>query len=350
MSAYKSIKKLSLTMLVACLSLPLPSLAMTITLAHEEPANPETSAAHLSAMVFKDVIETQSNGKMTVDIHAASSMGNQRDRMELTQAGVIDVNVASIGGLSQFYPAMDAIDLPFAFPDTIVAERVFDGEFGDHLSAQLQQTIGLHILAVTAGDFYVFTNSKRPVKSPDDMKGLRVRTMQVPSHITMMDALGASATPVPWDELYGAMETGVVDAQHNPTPIMAIGNLQEVQDYATLTNHLYGADWWVASDSFMSKLDGEQRRIFRQAVESAKVAGRGAKLNLRATKFGTKFLQDAGLEVYSPSPDELAEFRERSVPAVMKSLKAEFGDEAVALAEALLDAVNAAESDVYGSE
>ncbi|MGM0784967.1 MAG: DctP family TRAP transporter solute-binding subunit [Pseudomonadota bacterium] len=350
MNAYKSIKTLSLTALGACLAFPLSSLAMTITLAHEEPANVETSAAHLSAMVFKDVIETQSNGEMTVDIQAASAMGNQRDRMELTQAGVIDVNVAAIGGLSQFYPAMNAIDLPFAFPDTVVAERVFDGEFGERLSAQLQEATGLHLLAVTAGDFYVFTNSERPVKSPEDMEGLRVRTMQVPSHITMMDALGASATPVPWDELYGAMETGVVDAQHNPIPIMAIGNLQEVQDYATLTNHLYGADWWVASDDFMSGLDDEQRRIFRHAVESAKVAGRGAKLGLRATQFGTEFLQEAGLEVYSPSPAELAEFRERSVPAVMQSLESEFGDDAVALAEALLDAVEAAESAVYGAE
>lgn len=350
MNTYKPIKTLSLTALAACLAFPMSALAMTITLAHEEPADAETSAAHLSAMVFKDVIETQSNGEMTVDIQAASAMGGQRERLELTQSGVIDVNVAAIGGLSQFYPAMNAIDLPFAFPDTVVAERVFDGEFGERLSAQLREATGLHLLAVTAGDFYVFTNSKRPVKSPADTGGLRVRTMEVESHIAMMDALGASATPVPWDELYGAMETGVVDAQHNPIPIMAIGNLQEVQDYATLTNHLYGADWWVASDEFLDGLDDEQRRIFRHAVESAKVAGRGAKMGLRATEFGTEFLQDAGLEVYSPSSEELAAFREESVPAVMQSLETEFGEDAVALAEAMLDAVEDAESAVYDIE
>jgi len=352
MNAYKLIKMLSLTAtaLGACLAFPLSSLAMTITLAHEEPANAETSAAHLSAMVFKNVIETQSNGEMTVDIQASSAMGNQRERMELTQAGIIDVNVASIGGLSQFYPAINAIELPFVFPDTVVAARVFDGEFGEHLSAQLQEATGLHLLAVTAGDFYVLTNSQRPVKSPKDMESLRVRTMQVPTHIAIMEALGASATPVPWDELYGALETGVVDAQHNPIAIIATSNLQEVQDYATLTNHLYGADWWVASDDFLSGLDDEQRHIFRHAVESAKVAGRGAKLGLRATLFGTEFLQEAGLEVYSPSPEELAEFRELSVPAVMETLSTDFGEDAVALAEVLLDAVEAAKPAVYGAE
>ncbi|MBA2778427.1 DctP family TRAP transporter solute-binding subunit [Billgrantia kenyensis] len=348
MSENNGIKALSLATLGVCLAFPLTSLAMTITIAHEEPANAQTSAAHLSAMVFKDVIETQSNGEMSVDIQAASSMGNQRDRMELTQAGIIDVNVASIGGLSQFYPNMNAIDLPFAFPDTVIAERVFDGDFGERLSQQLHEATGLHLLAVTAGDFYVFTNSKQPVRSPDDMEGLRVRTMSVPSHITMMNALGAAATPVPWDELYGAMETGVVDAQHNPIPIMAIGNLQEVQDYATLTNHLYGADWWVASDDFLSGLSDDQRRIFHTAVETAKVAGRGAKLGLRATQFGTEYLQDAGLEVYSPSPEELARFRELAVPAVMSSLEEEFGQQAAELAQAMLEAVEEVEAALYG--
>ena len=350
MSANNGIKVLSLTTLGACLAFPLSSLAMTITIAHEEPANAQTSAAHLSAMVFKDVIETQSNGEMSVDIQAASAMGNQRDRMELTQAGIIDVNVAAIGGLSQFYPEMNAIDLPFAFPDTVVAERVFDGAFGERLSQQLQEATGLHLLAVTAGDFYVFTNSKQPVKTPSDMDGLRVRTMSVPSHITMMNALGAAATPVPWDELYGAMETGIVDAQHNPIPIMAIGNLQEVQEYATLTNHLYGADWWVTSDDFLNGLSDEQLRIFHTAVESAKVAGRGAKLGLRATQFGTEFLQEAGLEVYSPSPEELAQFRDLAVPAVMDSLDEEFGQQAVELSQALIEAVEEAEAAIYGAK
>ncbi|MCC5986530.1 MAG: TRAP transporter substrate-binding protein DctP [Pararhodobacter sp.] len=329
---------------------PALSQSVTITLAHEEPADAATSAAHMSAMVFKDIIETRSNGDMVVDIQAASAMGNQRERMELTQADIIQVNIAAIGGLAQFYPEINAIDLPFAFPDEIVADHVFDGPFGDMLAENIHAATDLRLLAVTAGDFYVFTNSTREVRSPADMEGLRVRTMSVPSHIAMMNALGAAATPVPWDELYSALETGVVDAQHNPIPIVAVGNLQEVQRYATVTNHLYGADWWMTSDLFLDSLTPEQTRIFTNAVEAARTAGRGAKMGLRATRFGTAFLEDAGLEVYAPTPEELAQFRDLAAPAVMDVLADEIGAGAVTLAEAMLEAVAAAEAEIYGAE
>jgi len=328
-------------------SFPAWAQSVTITLAHEEPADTSTSAAHMSATVFKSTVESLSNGDMAVDIQASSALGNQRERMELTQAGIIQVNIASVGGLAQFYPAINGLELPFVFPNEIVAERVFDGPFGETLSDKLSEATGLRLLAVTAGDFYVFTNGTRPVKSPEDMKGLKVRTMSVPSHVALMDALGAAATPVPWDELYGALETGVVDAQHNPVPIIAIGNLQEVQSYATMTNHLYGADWWVASEDFLSSLTPEQKRIFTTGVESAKVAGRGAKMALRATKFGSVFLNEAGIEVYAPTADELAAFREIAIPAVTATMETEFGEEAVALGKDLQDAVKVAEDDLY---
>ena len=335
------------TALTAAASMPGWAQSVTITLAHEEPADTATSAAHMSATVFKSTVESLSNGDMAVDIQASSALGNQRERMELTQAGIIQVNIASVGGLAQFYPAINGLELPFVFPNEIVAERVFDGPFGDALADDLSEATGLRLLAVTAGDFYVFTNGTRPVKSPEDMKGLKVRTMSVPSHVALMDALGAAATPVPWDELYGALETGVVDAQHNPVPIIAIGNLQEVQSYATMTNHLYGADWWVTSEEFIATLTSEQKRIFTTAVESAKVAGRGAKMALRATKFGTPFLNDAGIEVYAPSADELAAFRDIAIPAVTASMEAEFGAEAVTLGKDLQEAVKAAEDELY---
>lgn len=316
--------------------------AKTIKIAHEEPADADRSAAHISALVFKDVIESRSNGDMTVEIHAASDLGNQRERMELTKADIIQVNIASIGGLAGFYPTINAIDLPFALPDVTTAYEVFDGPFGDKLAADMEAETGLRLLGVNAGGFYVLTNSERPVRTPEDMKGIKFRTMSVPSHIAMMESLGAAATPVPWDELYSALQTGVVEGQHNPIPIMAIGNLQEVQKYASLTNHMFGADWWVTSAAFHDGLSDAERVIFDDAVAAAKLAGRGAKLSLQATEFGVGFLKDAGMEVYSPTEEELAQFRDRAVPAVMKTVEADLGAEGVALAEDLLAAVKAA--------
>lgn len=321
---------------------------LTIKLAHEEPGDATRSSAQASALVFKNIIETESNGEMQVKIYPASSQGNQRDRMELTKVGVIHVNIASIGGLAQFYPPINAVDLPFAFPNHAVVYKVFDGPFGDRLRKDLSDKTGLRLLTVTAGGFYVLTNNDRPIHGVKDMKGLKFRTMSVPSHIAMMESLGAAATPVPWDELYSSLQTGVVQGQHNPIPIMAIGNLQEVQKYATLTNHLYGADWWVTSNTFYDSLDEKQKKIFENAVTAAKFAGRGHKLLMDATEQGVNFLTKAGLEVYSPTQEELAEFKSTAVPAVMKTIEKDLGPEGVELANSMLKAVDEASKELYG--
>jgi len=320
---------------------------LTIKLAHEEPANAQLSSAHASAVVFKNVIETQSNGAMEVKLYPASSLGNQRDRMEMTKTGILHVNIASIGGIAPYYPPINAVDMPFAFPNHAVATEVFDGSFGEKLRKDLLAKTGIRLLMVTAGDFYVLSNNKRPVQKVADMKGLKIRTMSVPSHIAMMQSLGAAATPIPWDELYSSLQTGVVQGQHNPIPIMAIGNLQEVQKYATLTNHLYGADWWLTNEDFFKGLTPDQRRIFINATAAAKTAGQGSKLILNATGNGVDFLKDAGIEVYAPTPEEMQAFRSTSIPAVMKTIETDLGPEGVELANALLEAVKAAESKLY---
>lgn len=320
---------------------------LVIKLAHEEPGNAENSSIHAAALKFKSIIETQSNGDMKVKIYPASSMGDQRERMELTQSNVIQVNVASIGGIAQFYPPISAIDLPFAIPNHSIAYKVFDGEFGDLLRERISKKTDLRFLTTSGGSFYVLTNNVRPIKKPSDMEGIKFRTMSVSTHIAMMKSLDASATPTAWSELYTSLQTGVVQGQHNPISIMAIGGLQEVQDYATLTNHLYGADWWFTSNKFYKSLTDEQKRIFTNAYNAAAVVGRGKKLSLENNKFGTKFLEEAGVEVYSPSSQELKKFKEQVTPAVRKAIKENIGQEGVELADKLLKAVEKAEEEMY---
>lgn len=321
---------------------------LEIKLAHEEPGNVETSSSHAAAVVFKEIIESQSNNEMVVSIYPANALGRQRERLDLTQANIIQVNVASIGGLAQFYPAINAFDLPFAFPNHSVAYHVLDGEFGEILREGLLKASGLRFLTTSAGDFYVFSNNTRPIMSPADMEGIRFRTMAVPSHIAMMRSMGAAATPIDWSELYTSLQTGVVDGQHNPIPIMAIGGLQEVQKYVSLTNHLYGTDWWVTSEEFYHSLTPEQMVIFTNAYRAAAVVGRGHKLLTGSTLFGVEFLEKAGAEVYAPSIEELEDFRDIAAPAVLASLEEDLGAEGVALANSLLDAVKAAQEELYG--
>lgn len=323
------------------------ALALNIRLAHEEPGN-MSSSVHAAALVFKEIVETQSNGEMTVSIYPASSLGNQRERLDQTQVGIIQLNVASIGGLASYYPLINVVDLPFAFPNYTVFYEVMRGEFGEELAEGLLEATGFRLLSVNAAGFYVLSNSTRPITSPEDMEGIRFRTMSVPSHIAMMRSLGASPTPVPWDELYSALQMGVVNGQHNPIPIMAIGGLQEVQKYATLTNHLVGADWWVTSDGFYMSMTAEQRAIFDDALYAAQIVADGTKLLANATDQGVQFLEDAGIEVYAPTLEELAQFRDITVPAVLETIEDDLGQAGVDLANSLLEAVEKVQKEYYG--
>jgi len=335
--------------LVLAMSLTFNAFAqeVEIKLAHEEPKNVDNSSAHAAAVAFKNVIESQSNGEMEVKIYAGGSMGTQRETMNLLKSNMLQVNVASIGGLSTFYPALSAIEVPFAFPNHNIAYEVFDGKFGEFIGNKIEENVGVKFLTTSAGGFYVLTNNKRPIKKPEDMKGLKIRTMSVPTHTAMMQALGASVTQVAWSELYTSLQTGVVEGQHNPIPIMAIGGLEEVQKYATLTNHLYGADWWVANKDFYNSLTNEQKKIFDNAVKTAKTVGRGHKRLMSSTKYGVSFLEDAGIEVYSPTTNELQKFKETVVPVVKEKIENKFGQEGLNITNELLKSVEDVEKEIY---
>ncbi len=313
---------------------------LEINVSHEEPGDVETSSVHAAAVVFKDIIETQSGGDMVVNIYPAGALGGNRERMDQTLGNIIQLNIDSIGAIAPFYSLINVIDLPFAFPNQTVFHKVMEGQFGDDLKEDILDNTGIRLLDVSVSGFYVLSNNERPIKSPADMEGIRFRTMSVPSHIAMMRSLGASATPIPWDELYSALQMGVIEGQHNPIPIMAIGGLQEVQDYATLTNHLIGADWWMTSDSFYQSLNDEQKAIFNDALHAGVMVANGTRLLFNSTEMGVGFLEDAGIEIYAPTIEELASFRELAVPAVMETFEEDLGQEGVDLANYLLQEVD----------
>lgn len=338
-------KKLLIVAMVMCIALMSTTVmaqVLEIRVAHEEPGDVTASSVHAAAVVFKDIIETQSGGEMVVRIYPASSLGNNRERMDQTLGNIIQVNIDSIGAIAPFYPLINVIDLPFAFPNQSVFHKVMAGEFGTKLKQDILENTGIRLLDVSVSGFYVLSNNERPIRSPEDMRGIRFRTMSVPSHIAMMRALGASATPIPWDELYSALQMGVIEGQHNPIPIMAIGGLQEVQKYATLTNHLIGADWWMTNETFYQGLTEEQKAIFNDAVYAGVMVANGTRLLFNATEMGVGFLEDAGIEIYAPSIEELAAFRELAVPAVMETIEDDLGQDGVNLANSLLEAVDKA--------
>jgi len=260
------------------------------------------------ANAFKTHLESTSNGRIKVELYPGGVLGKERENFVNVQNNVIQATLSSVGGIAQFYKPISVVDIPFAFKNHNVAWRVYDGWFGDEIRSDILAKTGIRCLETTeTGGFFAFTNSEKPVKTPADMAGLKFRTMENPGHIKMISLLGGSAVPIAWLELYTSLQTGVIDGQMNPLPTILIAKLQEVQKYVTITNHLYGTDWFMINESFFQSLPKDLQQNVRDAAEIANVADRGAQRLLDSKAIGQ--LKEAGLEIYTPTIQERDMFK-----------------------------------------
>lgn len=274
------------------------------------------------ANAFKAHVEAASNGRIKVELYPGGVLGKERENFVNVQNNVIQATLSSVGGVAQFYKPISVVDIPFAFRNHNVAWRVYDGWFGKELREDMLEETGVRCLATTeTGGFFAFTNNVREIRTPEDMKGLKFRTMENPGHIKMISLLGASAVPIAWLELYTSLQTGVIDGQMNPLPTILIGKLEEVQKYVTLTNHLYGTDWFMVNDQWFTSLPEDLQQVVKEAAEIASVADRGAQrlLDVQAIQK----LKDAGLKIYSPTPEEREMFKEKVQDGYIEWLKKE---------------------------
>ena len=162
-----------------------------IKVAHIDPADPFQSADHAASVVFKTMVEAGTNGEIEVRIYPASQLGNAKESMAMLKKGTLQLFISSAGGLATVYPLLGVLDTPFAIPNMSVAWDVFDGPFGDELSSRSwtkQDFVFMEIL--DQGGFFHFTNNKRPITSLEDMKGIKYRTMTLPSHIAFFQFNG----------------------------------------------------------------------------------------------------------------------------------------------------------------
>lgn len=322
-----------------------------LKLSHLNAQQPFETATGAMAAVFKSMVEAGTNGSVKVDIFPAGQLGNERETMEQVKVGVVQSYIASAGGMAPFYPSYGILDIPFAIPDYAVAWKVFDGSFGDFLKEDILKVTGFKVLGFgEAGGFFQLSNSKRAIKTVDDMKGLKMRTMTLPSHQNLMKTYGAAATPIAWAEVYTSLQTGVADGQHNPIPIVLLGKLYEVQKYLSVTNHLYGTYCWIMNKDFYNGLTDEEKHVVNVASITAINAGRGLNRIIEASDKGLPTLIKEGMEVNTPTPEALEKFRELGRKSAMEFIKANYGDDGVAFAEKYLEAIDAAVSEVEANK
>lgn len=324
----------------ALVAVPVQALAAkTLKLAHLNNDDPFDNATGAMAGVFKSLVESGTNGSVEVQIFPSGQLGKDKEVLQQVKAGVVQSTIATSGGMASIYPLIGVLDIPFAFPNISSTYEVLDGPFGDKLAGDINKKTGLKVLGFgDSGGFFAFTNSKRAVKTPADMKGLKIRTMGLQTHKTLVSSIGGQPVSLPWAEVYTALQTGVADGQMNPVPIIKFAKFDEVQKYLTLSGHLFAPYPWVINQKFYNSLTKEEQEVVNYAVKSAIVAGRGISRIIEASDRGLPALAKK-MEIYSPTPAEKAMFREAAVPAVKKYVIEALGKEGEEMLKAFLDAV-----------
>ncbi|MBB4301640.1 tripartite ATP-independent transporter DctP family solute receptor [Rhodobium orientis] len=272
--------------------------------------------------VFGTILSNQTGGRYTVQVFPNGQLGDLESLLEQNIRGTIQIAAGlSTGHLAAYYPPVQVLDMPYAFPNLEIAREVLDGEFGQSLSDKIAAEAGVRVLSYMPSAFRNFSNSVRPIHSPKDMEGLKMRTQSIPVHLELVKALGASATPIAWAELYNALQTGVVDGQENAPYTMLLANLQEVQKYYTLDHHLTNIPIVTINEEFYQGLSDADKKAFDFAARQATFAMLGI-ITAKESQ-DLKVIRDAGVEIYQPTPEEFQLFVKATkapVAAVLKDI------------------------------
>jgi tripartite ATP-independent transporter DctP family solute receptor len=341
----KTLTVLGLAAAVALSTVTAPAFAAdkVMKLAHLNKNDPFDNATGAMATVFKSLVESGTNGSVKVEIFPDGQLGKDNEVIQQVKVGVVQSSISTVGGIGSVYPMIGVIDVPFAFPNIGVTYSVFDGPFGKKLGDDIEKKTGLAVLGFgDSGGFFAFSNNKRPIKAPKDLEGLKIRTMTLESHKTVVSSMGGQPVAIAWAEVYTSLQTGVADGQMNPIPIVKFAKFDEVQKYLTLTNHLFTPYVWIINKKFLDGLTPYEKQVVQAAARSAIVSGRGISRIIEASERGLPALQ-AKMEVYAPTPDELKVFREAAQPAVKAYIEKTFGEEGKEMMGAFLSAIDAAQ-------
>ena len=285
------LKKLLTAACVAGVFMAAPAAAKNLKFAYALSTNSHYGAG---ADAFVKSLEASIPGKFKIEQFPNSALGGEREVLEGLQLGTIDLAVVSTGATVNFVPATGVFDIPFLFRDLQHARNVLDGEIGQKMLAEFSKR-GLVGLAWGEQGFRQLTNNVRPVATPADAKGLKVRTMENPVHIAAFRELGILATPMAWPEVATALQQGTIDGQENPMSVIVSAKLPQLQKYLSLTSHVYGPAVVLASPATFDSLTDQEKEAFRKAGKAAADAMRKFVDNVEQS--GIEEVQKAGMAV-----------------------------------------------------
>lgn len=261
----------------------------------------------VAAKTFEEVLLAETGDQFTFTHFPSSGLGGEREVIEGLQLGTIEVTIVSSGTLANFVPDTGVFDIPFLFRDLDHARAVLDGPIGQDILAKFDN-VGLHGLAWGEQGFRHITNNRNPIHTPADAEGLKIRTMENPVHLAAFNAMGAAPTPMAWPEVISSLQQGVIDGQENPLSVIVSVKLNEVQEYLTLSGHVYSPAMLLVSKPFWEGLDDSQKAAFETAAKAGVQAMRGYVDTVETT--GVETLKERGMKVNELSVEEKAKFQE----------------------------------------
>lgn len=287
----------------------------------------DRSAQYESLESFKEIVERESNGRISVELYHSSQLGDDREMMEALQRGEQEMTCPSTAPIVPFVPEFGVFDLPFLFPSNEAADYVLDGEVGQQLLDRLSD-VGIKGLVYWENGYRHLTNSVRAVRTPADVSGMKVRTMENPMHLDAWRAMGANPTPMAFGELFSAMQQGVVDGQENPWGTIYLQNFPEVQGFATDTGHVYSPFVLMIGQGFWDNLPQDLQEVVMDAAIQARDTNR--ELNRRYNREYMEQLKEI-MTVVELTPDERAQFQ-----GAVRSVYTDYAD---AIGQDLIEAV-----------
>ncbi|MBL3539200.1 MAG: DctP family TRAP transporter solute-binding subunit [Aminivibrio sp.] len=291
---------------------------------------PENQSDHIIMRdVFKKDIEEKSGGRIAVELYPNAQLGGDRELIESVQLGTVQVAIPATSALAGFDKRFQVFDLPFLFKSKEVAFKALDGELGKTVD-KLLKPLGMRNLGYGENGYRHITNSRNPIHKPDDLKGIKLRTMENPLHIAFFKMLGANPTPMSFGELYTALQQGTVDGQENPVVLVYTSKFYEVQKFYSLTGHVYSATMLVANDDFFASMPEDLWKIVEDAGKRYVVEQR-ALAEVQEQEF-LEELKKTGLQINELTPDEKQLFIDATLP-VYDQFKGVIGEELVELAK-----------------
>jgi C4-dicarboxylate-binding protein DctP len=335
MSAKRTVFAIAAGLLLVMASMADAQAAKILKYAHFQPAKMD-QPMHAAAVAFKNYVEAASGGSIEVQIFPASQFGSDSATMEALRLGTLEMAVAHDGAIAGTFKPIIALGIPFLFNDEQEAWTVLDGPFGKEFGKEMLAKTGIHFFGFADNGLRHFTNSKHPIVTPDDLKGLKIRVMPSPVFEILIKSLGASPSSIPWTQLPTALQEGIVDGEENSVTNIIAASLYQSQKYVTLDAHVYSVHAYLINDKFYQSLTDREKGIVHTGIEIARVIHRG--MTTSQDLNAKDILSDLGMTVTTLTPQQVEAFRVKALPPVREYVEKETDKSLVDLLFSSIDA------------